>query len=417
VTAAPASFPSTNWAGNVRFGARSRHRPASVAELQDIVAGSRRVRVLGSGHSFNAIADTTGELVSVAGLPTVLELDGTQVTVSAGTRYGELAAYLQSAGLALRNLASLPHISVAGACATGTHGSGNGNQSLGAEVAAVEFVAGSGELHRLARGDDGFDGAVVALGRLGALTRMTLDVVPTYDLRQYVYEGLALDQLVAHFDAIFASAYSVSAFTNWTEPGFRVWINVREVADDDLLASLGATPADGPQHPIPGVAADNSTVQGGEAGPWHERLPHFRPEFTPSMGDELQSEFFVAYPDGPAAIEALSRIRTVLAPVLLTAEIRTIAADPLWLSPSNGRDSIAFHFTWRLDEARVWPVIAELESALAPFDARAHWGKVFSIDPPVVRRQYERLPDFLRLVARYDPDGKFGNEFTDRYLV
>jgi alditol oxidase len=408
--------PSTNWARNVTFAARARHRPTSVPELQELVASSPRLRVLGTGHSFNRIADTTGDLVSVAGLPSVLQLADAHVTVSAGTRYGELASYLQSAGAALGNLASLPHISVAGACATGTHGSGNRNVSLGAAASAVEFVSASGELVRLARSDDGFAGSVVALGCLGVLTSMTLDVVPTYDLRQYVYEDLPFDALVAHFDEIFGCAYSVSAFSNWTEPGLRVWVIAREDAGHDVPASLGANLADGPQHPVPGVAADNCTVQGGVPGPWHERLPHFRAGFTPSSGDELQSEYLVAYADGPAAIEAIDRVRTQIAPVLLTSEIRTVAADDLWLSPSYGRDSVGFHFTWIKDEGAVRPAIAALESTLAEFDARAHWGKLFSIDPAVVKGQYERLPDFGRLMNQYDPDGKFRNELIDRYL-
>ncbi|MGH3266094.1 MAG: FAD-binding protein, partial [Trebonia sp.] len=337
------------------FGARARHLPTGVPELQELVARSAQLRVLGSGHSFNRIADTTGDLVSVAGLPPVLQIDAARstVTVSAGTRYGELAAHLHAAGFAVPNLASLPHISIAGACATGTHGSGNGIGSLGTTVAAVEFVDGTGRLVHLSRDDaaDRFAGVVVALGCLGVLTSMTLDLIPTFDVRQYVYEGLAGDQVIAHFDEIFACAYSVSVFTDWADPGFRVWVKARTdaAATHDVPASLGASPADGPRNPVPGMAADNCTEQGGVPGPWHERLPHFRPDFTPSFGDELQSEYLVARRDGPAALDAISRVRDRLAPVLLTSEVRTIAADDLWLSPTYGRDSVAFHFTWIKD--------------------------------------------------------------------
>ncbi|MGH8962365.1 MAG: D-arabinono-1,4-lactone oxidase [Jatrophihabitantaceae bacterium] len=412
----PDAVPSTNWARNVTFAARARHRPAGVAELQELVAHSSRLRVLGTGHSFNRIADTTGDLVSVAGLPPVVRIEGTSVTVSAGMAYGELAEHLHRAGFALRNLASLPHICVAGACATGTHGSGNCNASLAASVSAVEFVRASGELVRLGRGDDGFRGAVVALGCLGVLTSMTLDVVPTFELRQQVYLDLAFDQLVGHFDEIFGCAYSINVFTNWRESAFRVWVISLDDAGSEVPLSLGATPATEPQHPIPGAAADNCTVQGGVPGPWHERLPHFRPDLTPSVGDELQSEYLIAYADGPAAIEAIGRVRSQVAPALLTGEIRTVAADDLWLSPSYGRDSVAFHFTWVKDDDLVRPAITALESALAGFDARAHWGKLFSVEPALVQRQYERLPDFRRLMAEYDPHGKFGNELVERYL-
>lgn len=115
-----------NWAGNITFGAARVHTPPSVERLREIVAGSASARVLGSGHSFNTIADTRGDLISVAGLPRTVEVDATAatVTVGAGLRFAEFTGAVHQAGLALHNLGSLPHISVAGACATGTHGSG-----------------------------------------------------------------------------------------------------------------------------------------------------------------------------------------------------------------------------------------------------------------------------------------------------
>jgi xylitol oxidase len=415
--------PTTNWAHTITFRAAARHRPTSVAELQELVAASSRLRVLGSGHSFNELADTTGDLVSVAGLPDIADIDSAHSTVrvSAGTRYGELAEQLHRAGFGLPNLASLPHISIAGACATGTHGSGSTNGGLGTSVSAVEFVGGSGELVRLSRADNPsrFPGAVVALGCLGVLTSLTLDLVPTFDVAQYVFEGLPGEALIEHFEAIFASAYSVSVFTDWVTPGFRVWAKVRAGADDPSpwFAALGASAADGPRNPVPGVPADNCTEQGGVPGPWYDRLPHFRLDFTPSFGDELQSEALLARSDGPAALAAIAALRHQIAPVLLTAEIRTIAADDLWLSPTHGRDSVAFHFTWKKEPDAVRPVVGAIEAALAPFNARAHWGKVSTIDPAVTRAQYEKLPDFRALAAEHDPSGKFRNEFVDRYLA
>lgn len=182
--------PRTNWAGNVSFGARRFHRPSSVTELRRLVAGSDRVRALGTAHSFNRIADTSGDLVSVAGLPERLEIDPGRrtVTVGAGMRYGELATRLYASGWALHNLGSLPHISVAGACATGTHGSGEHNGGLATAVTSVELVTADGELVTVSRIGDGadFPGMVVGLGALGIVTALTLTVEPTYDLRQYV---------------------------------------------------------------------------------------------------------------------------------------------------------------------------------------------------------------------------------------
>lgn len=421
------SAPATNWAGNITFAAARRHAPTSVDELRRIVAGSDRVRALGSGHSFNRIADTTGDLVSVAGLPPVIEIDpeGGSVTVAAGVRYGAVADALHTRGLALHNMGSLPHISVAGACATGTHGSGDSNPCLAAAVRAVEMVTASGDLVTLARetDPDRFPGAVVALGTLGIVTRLRMDVVPTFEVRQYVYDDLPLEQLSGNLHRVLAHAYSVSVFSTWRRPVLdQVWVKAR-VGDDvrgDLRPGaptlLGAPLADGPRHPVPGMDPTHSTRQGGQPGPWHARLPHFRMEFTPSSGEELQSEYLVPGEHAEGALEAVAGLRETVAPLLQIAEIRSIAADDLWLSPASGRDSVGFHFTWLKEPDAVAPVVAALEEALAPFLARPHWGKVFSTAPQDVAGLYERMPDFQRLRREYDPEAVFGNELVDRYL-
>jgi alditol oxidase len=399
-----------NWAGNVTFDAKAFHRPTSVAQLQELVAGSEAVRVLGTGHSFNRIADTTGDLVSVADLPPVLAIDGSSVTVSAGMRFGELMAPLHDAGLALHNTGSLPHISVAGACSTGTHGSGDRNGILATAVSAVEFVDAAGELRVLRRGDADFPGAVVALGALGVVTALTLDTRPTYDIRQTVHEGLAS---IDDVDEALSSAYSVSVFTYWEGRGFeQVWCKQR--ADEPPIPAgwLGTRPADGPRHMVRGVDPAHCTPQSGVAGPWFEQLPHFRLAFTPSSGDELQSEYLVPRGTLADALRALDGIRERIASVLHVSEIRSIAADDLWLSPAQGRDSAALHFTWIADTERVLPVVAEVEAVLEPFDARPHWGKVFTTSPERVRGLWEHLPDAARLLS----EGKFRNALLDRYL-
>ncbi|MCU1492570.1 MAG: FAD-binding protein [Acidimicrobiaceae bacterium] len=414
----------TNWAGNVTFAAPYLHRPTTLSQLQELVAGSDRLRVLGSGHSFNHIADSSGDLVSVADLPATIELDAARrrVTVAAGVRYAELARELQAQGYALHNLGSLPHISVAGACATATHGSGVSNRNLAAEVVALELVDADGEATMLSRERDGenFDGAVVGLGALGVVTSMTLDVVPSFEVSQHVYERLPIAELLEHFADIVGSAYSVSLFTTWRAPEIdQVWLKHR-VGDDRpppverLL--FGATPADGPRHPIAGMPADTATEQLGVPGPWNERLPHFRAEFTPSAGEELQSEYLVPRDLAIEAIEAIGRIRELVAPLVLISEIRTVAPDELWISPSYHRDTVAFHFTWVKDTERVMPVLAAIERELAPLLARPHWGKLFGTDPAVVRGLYERTDDFSSLLRRHDPKGKFRNDFIDRYF-
>jgi alditol oxidase len=411
---------ATNWGRNVTFAATQVARPRSVLELRRLVADSDRVRALGTGHSFSRVADSSGTLVSVAGLSPAIEVgaDRRSVTAGAGVRYGELAGHLQREGLALANLGSLAHISVSGACATGTHGSGDANRSLSAAVSALELVGADGEITVLRRGEEDFDGAVVALGCLGVVIRLTLDVVPSFTIRQYVYEDLPRDRLHEHFDVVFAAAYSVSLFTDWTAPRIdQVWLKrLDEAAAPPEQRWLGARLADRPRHPVRGMPTENCTPQLGLPGPWHERLPHFRLGFTPSVGEELQSEFLLPRRQAVSALAALDRIAGLVAPVLQISEIRTVAADRLWLSPSYGRDTVALHFTWIKDARAVAPVISAVEDALAPFDPRPHWGKLSGIGPNALTQSYERLPDFRELVRRHDPDGRFRNDFTDGRL-
>ncbi len=418
---------TTNWAGNISFTAARIHRPRTVAELREIVASSTKVRALGTGHCFNRIADTPGDLVSVAELPRVIEIDPATATatVSAGLRYAEVAEQFHSAGFALPNLASLPHISIAGACATGTHGSGDRNGGLATSVSALRMIGADGELVELSRRDDParFPGAVVALGALGVVTELELELVSDFEVAQYVYEGLALDRLAEQFDAVFGAAYSVSVFTTWATGDGSVWLK-HQLPDNPNGANAdeyptppepewhGARLADGQRHPIPGMPPDFCTQQGGVPGPWHERLPHFRPDFTPSSGEELQSEFLLPRDAAPQAIAALRGLAGRIAPVLQISEIRTVAADDLWLSPAYGRDTAAFHFTWVKDAEAVTPVLTAIEEKLAPLGARPHWGKLFTAPPDQVADLYERSDEFRRLRHELDPVGKFTNTFV-----
>jgi xylitol oxidase len=409
----------TNWAGNITFSAERVHRPESAAELRSLVAASRRVRVLGSGHSFNDIADTDGTLVELTGLPPQIDIDSAAgtVRVAAGVRYAELAQRLHEHGFALPNMASLPHISVAGCVATGTHGSGNANGGLGTSVRAVELVTADGGTAVLSRDKDGdrFDGAVVALGALGVVTTLTLDLVPDFAVRQHVHTGLELADLDAHFDTITAAAYSVSLFTDWRAPRFtQVWL--KQLADAPAPDFPWAEPATGPMHPVPGADPVHCTAQQGVPGPWHERLPHFRPGFTPSSGAELQSEYLLPRAHALPALHALAGISAEMAPLLQICEVRTVAADRLWLSPAYGRDTVALHFTWVPDTAAVLPVLTLMERHLAPYEPRPHWGKVHTIDAATVRDRYPRMGDFRALAAQLDPGRTFSNAYLDRLL-
>lgn len=401
-----------NWAGNIEFQAARLAQPTSLDELRDLVASSDRVRVLGTGHSFNTLSDTTGTLIRLDRLPLSLSIDeaSATATVPAGARYAEVATQLHQAGFALANLASLPHISVAGAVATGTHGSGDRSRTLADAVVGLEFVDASGEVRRLAAGDADFPGAVVSLGALGVVTRLTLRIEPSFTVAQEVRLDVPLDAIASAWDEVFGSAYSVSVFTDYASGTARVWLKRR--TDMPAPAWSGGRPADAPEHPIPGADPAACTPQLGVPGPWHERLPHFRADLVPSAGDELQSEYFVARTDASAALAALRGIGDRIAPVLHIAEIRTIAADELWLSPAYGRDTVGFHFTWIRDPEAVLPVVRLVEEALLPLDARPHWGKVWLADPASVVARYPRAGDFAALRRRLDPAGKFANAYT-----
>jgi xylitol oxidase len=409
----------TNWAGNISFGAAQLRAPTSVAELQAIVAGASSVRALGTGHSFNAIADTTGDQVLVSALPADIEIDSArgQVRVGGAVRFGELAPVLHQAGFALHNLGSLPHISIAGACSTGTHGSGAGNANLATAVAGIEYVSPDGELAPIERGDEDFDGSVVALGCLGIITRLVLDLRPAFEIDQYVYNDLSWTQLCEHLLEILDAAYSVSVFTDWRSEHRDTKIWFKQLSGIATPSEwFGARLAAGPEHPVPGVDPRACTQQGGVPGPWHERLPHFRLDFTPSSGEELQTEYLLPRQNALPALLALEDISERIAAVLQISEIRTIAADQLWLSPSYQQDSVALHFTWIPDTAAVLPVLAEIEARLQPLDARPHWGKVFTTSVDVLRSLYPRYGDFEALIAKSDPAGKVRNHFVDTYF-
>jgi xylitol oxidase len=404
---------ATNWAGNYTYRASRLERPRTLDEVRELVASAERVRIVGSRHSFTGIGDSA-LLISLAGLAPDVAVDHTAgtATFSAGMTYAELARALEREGVALQNLASLPHISVGGSIATATHGSGDGNGNLATQVAGLELVTSSGDVIHAARGDADFGGLVVGLGALGAVTRVTLDVEPEYEVRQHVFEGLSWDALLEHFGAVTASAYSVSVFSRWGDAPEMVWLKSRD-GDEPRSELLGARPATVERHPIIGLDAVRATPQLGVPGPWYDRLPHFRIEFTPSNGEEIQSEYFVAREHAAPAIRAMLEIGDAIRPALQVCEIRTMAADELWLSPQYRQDTIGLHFTWIRDQAAVERALARVEAALAPFAARPHWGKVFLAQPGP---HYERLGGFAALAERLDPRGAFRNDWLERVL-
>ncbi len=410
----------TNWAGNYRYRAQAVHRPTTLDQVCTIVARTPQLRVLGSRHSFTAIADSA-EVLTLDRLPTDVVVDRAALTVSVGgaIRYGELAEALQREGLALANLASLPHISVAGAISTATHGSGDRNGNLASAVAGLELVTSEGRVLEASRGDPEFDGLVVGLGALGALTRVTLDVEPVYEVRQRVFERLSWEALSECFDQITAAGYSVSAFTLWGESIDQLWVKSRVTESPETVREtlFDAAAATGHRHPIRGLDPINCTPQLGIPGWWSERLPHFRMGFTPSAGDEIQSEYLLPRAHAIAAISALRGLAETIRPLLQISEIRTIAADGLWMSPAYRDDMVGLHFTWGPDEAAVRRALVEVEAALIPLGARPHWGKLFLAGAETLGPRYERLPDFIALMERLDPRGAFHNDWLREHVT
>jgi len=415
----------TNWAGNHTYRAKHLHRPTTIEQVQDIVSAADRIRVLGSRHSFTDIADSV-ELISLEAVHTAatplagitVDLGARTVSLGGGVKYGELSDVLRDEGAALHNLASLPHISVAGAVATATHGSGVANGNLATAVAALEMVTSDGAVVRASRGDADFDGMVVGLGALGAVTRLTLDIEPAFEVEQRVFEGLAWEALYEHFDDITACGYSVSLFTLWGDDVEMVWVKTRtgqgDVPEGDLF---GATAAMVDRNPVIGLDPTPCTPQLGRPGLWSDRLPHFRMGFTPSAGDELQSEYLLPHRSAVPALEAVRSLAERIRPLLLTCEIRTVAADRLWMSTAYDRASVALHFTWRPAPQAVADVLVDLERAVAPFAARPHWGKVFHADAATIAPLYERHGDFLDLVERLDPRGALRNPWLEEHVL
>ena len=396
------------------YGAQKLHRPSTIEQVQEIVANAPRVRVLGSRHSFNDIADSL-ELMTLEAMPmdVVVHHAANTASFNAALRYGELAESLKAEGVALHNLASLPHICVAGAVATATHGSGDTNGNLATAVCGLELVTSGGEIIEASRGDHDFDGLVVGLGALGAVTRITLDVEPAYEVRQRVFEGLSWEALFEHFDEITSCGYSVSVFTRWGGTIDQVWVKSRVTDEPEQVESdlFGATAAAVDRHPILGLDASSCTPQLGRPGSWADRLPHFRMGFTPSSGEELQSEYLFPRRHAAEAIEAVRSLANKIQPLLQVSEIRAVAEDRLWMSMNYGEDSVGIHFTWKPEQDAVEDMLVQLEAALVPFEARPHWGKLFNVDAAAIAPLYERMPDFVRLVERLDPRGAFRNSW------
>ncbi len=413
-----------NWAGNYQYESEAYIFPENTEAFKMELQKLDKAKALGTRHCFNDIADTTGTQLATDKLNQVIELDAENktVTVGSGIKYGTLGTYLHENGWALHNLASLPHISVAGACATATHGSGIGNGNLASAVRGFELLAANGEVKWYDADNEPnvFQAGVVNLGAFGIITKVKLAIEPTYEVSQLVFEDLPMAELEQNFDAIMGAGYSVSLFTHWLDKNInQVWIKSRVEPGKEpveIEEFYGAKAATVDLHPIKEISAENCTPQMGVPGPWHERLPHFKMNFMPSAGAELQSEFFVPRKNAYQAIMAIESLHPQISPALLVTEIRTIAADNLWLSTAYKEDMIAIHFTWKQEPDLVMPLLPKIEAALDPFGVKPHWGKLFTLDPEKLRSRYPKFDDFLSIKKQMDPDNKLMNKYLDKLI-
>jgi len=404
-----------NWSKNVDFNDRDFLQPGSLAELQEMVRLNQKIRARGTAHSFNEIANTSSYAINLAKMPRVIEVNSekSSIRVAAGLTYGELAPVLHSQGWALNNLASLPHISIAGSISTGTHGSGIKNQNLANQVLSLDIVTSEGELRHIDRTNPALSTLVIGLGLGGIVYQYELKVEPTFEIRQVIYPQIPFDILQRNFDQIMGTAYSVSYFTDWSSDQVgNLWCKFR---DHEVIPESvgGISKAESKYHPIPSVDPTACTDQFGESGDWHQRLPHFKLEFTPSVGEEIQTEFFIDRKDAAAALGVLMQLSDVITPLLWITELRTIAADEIWLSGAYQRDTVAIHFTWKKEDA-IYSVIQKVEDALRRFNYRPHWGKVFTADAKYLSTVYPRMGEFKALILALDPSKKFENSFTRR---
>jgi xylitol oxidase len=409
-----------NWAENLQFSTSTVYYPESVEEVQRLVKQLSKMRPLGSRHSFNTIADSEENLISTEKLNKIIALDKEQgkITVEGGMKYGELCEYLHQNGFALHNLASLPHISIAGSISTATHGSGVGNGNLATSVSGIEFINAKGELIQLTKENgDVFNGTVVGLGALGLITKVTLDLVPTFEVAQVVYRNLPMDALKENFNSIMSSGYSVSLFLDWnTNTVNEVWVKKKIEAGEspEFPEKLfGAPQATENIHPVESISAESCTEQLGIPGPWFDRLPHFKMEFQPSAGKELQSEYFIPFENAFEALMAVSEIADQISPHLFISEIRAVKGDDLWISPCYQQNSVAIHTTWKQEIPEVMALLPLMEEKLAPFKPKPHWAKLFTIPPQALKERYPKLDDFKALLEVHDPNGKFRNDFIN----
>ena len=332
--------------------------------------------------------------------------------------------YIDSHGFALHNLASLPHISVGRRLSPPPRTAPASTTAISPPPAQrLELVAANGERLTLSRAKnpDHFAGAVVALGALGIVTSLTLDIEPTYQVEQAVYQDLPFSELEHNLDAIFGSGYSVSLFTDWQHHrATQVWIKRRVEPGKPYNwpeQFYNAKRATEKLHPITGHPDGKPcTEQLGIPGPWYERLPHFVWTSPPAAARSCRPNISCPANTATKPSAPSRQLRDRITPHLFVTELRTIAPDALWMSMAYQRDSLAIHFTWKPEWPAVQQILPLIEAKLAPFEPRPHWAKLFTLPPATLQSRYTKLADFKELLHQHDPNGKFRNAFLETNL-
>ncbi|CAE8614106.1 unnamed protein product [Polarella glacialis] len=373
------------------------------------------------------------------------------IRVGGGATFTQLVQKLSGSGLALQNVPALPQFTVAGAVATGTHGSSGvdpvtGKAKLGSQasqVISIEMVVADGSIMEFSRkqhgGVDGeFEGTVVSMGCLGVVVSLTLELVPDFIVRQRVYvqwphpaPSWSYRAIIDNFEELLTSCDSFSAFVDWPtqQAGMLVLRDFVEPRSAPLEAMLLPQEWHGGHlitEPLPPLlsAVDNAKpFRTTSQGPWHDVLFWYMEDleaFGPQAPEELQFEWFVPLAAARPALEVVAETARGWAGLALYCELRAVRRDDLWLSPStvDGCDSLAIAFGFdKHQEARAIAAAGSLEKQLGQFHARPHWGKLTSLSPIALRDLYgPALVKFKALCKKYDPPGKFRNRWANRFI-
>ena len=363
-----------NWSNNIEFTAKTAlEKPSTADELATLIRDTRRsVKVVGTAHSFNDIADTDGIQISLANFQNIsIDPSRMMVKFGGGVTYISLIKALAAEKMALQNLPSLPHINVVGSVVTGTHGSGMQNQAMGALVSEFAFVDASGAQRRLTREhhEGEFYRYLHSFGALGVIYEMTMDIEPEYGVAKCVYQDVPWDFLKDKeaYNELNQRHEYISYFTDWKEEKMTsIWIgsryNPQNISYEDLLAqsyldTCPPTYLEGTLtqkiHPVPGRSSDPCVESG--YGMWNDKIYHFKPDKPPSSdGDEIQTEFFVKYADMPAAVAELYSNAALFRDFVQITEIRGVERDSIPLSPAKEQDVMGIHFTWKHDFKNVY---------------------------------------------------------------